>query len=447
MRRPMLALIALTALCGSLIAEPAAAQLQWQSAGVRQVSHSEPTAGPALRPKAPKVYAQGASQPAPAAPAARQAAAPAPPKPFASQAAARTAPSARVDSAVQPACGVCGCVGGCDCGPIIEEPGYPIVEPGCGVVDPGCGFADPSCGIAYGDPCGCGDVGCVGGCGAEVGCGCGDIACGGCVKSVPLMIYVPPIRELTLYGGVQAYKNALDLGRDRGNFGFHQGINVGGAMSWLGLPGVGYQVGYRATQSQLNGDATTGDSSSHTQQFLTAGLFHRKPVGLQYGVVYDLLQDERQQSVDFGQIRGLVSVTNPRGHEIGFHFARHMNSEVLGQGQTFHSVDQYLAFYRKHGARGGECRLYGGFDDDEKGIVGADFSIPLDERWSLRTGFTYLIPEDSNGGSGAADEAWNLGTTLVWHYGCRARKSYHAPFRPMFEVADNGSMIIDDRVE
>lgn len=446
MRRSMLALIALS---GSLFAEPASAQLQWQSSGVRQASHAEPAARPALQAKAPKVYAEPvASAPAPASTKVALAAAVAPPAPY-----AKTANGApRVDKAVQPACGACGCDDGCSCG-MPMDPGCGVVDPGCGfdpgcgMVDPGCGIAGPSCGLTYGEPCGCGDIGCAGACGMEVGCGCGDVACGGCVDAVPLMIYVPPIRELTLYGGVQAFKNALDLGRDRGNFGIHEGINVGGAMSWLGLPGVGYQIGYRATQSQLNGDATTADASSHTQQFFTAGLFHRKPVGLQYGVVYDLLQDERQQTMDFGQIRGLISVTNPRGHEIGFQFARHMNSETIGVNQTYSAADQYLAFYRKHGPKGGECRVYGGFDDDEKGIVGVDFALPLDNRWSLQTGFTYFIPEDAAGGAGAADEAWNIATSLVWHYGRRARSCYRGPYRPMFDVADNGSLIIDDRID
>lgn len=455
MRLLMHALVGLTA---AFAAAPALAELQWQSSGVQQVSHTAPApSAPRAKPaaKAPSVVRQAstAAKPAPV----KQAVATAP---ATRRAGAATAP--RVDMAVRTACANCGCVGGCDCGvPYYDEPGCAVADPGCGFADPGCGFVEPGCGcgvpdcgcgvepgcgLTHGAPCGCGDIGCGGTCG--IGCGdgvgCGD-ACG-----VPVVLCLPPIKELTIFGGVQAFKNPLDgANRDRGNFGFNEGFNLGGSMSWLGVPAVGYQLGYRATHNQLHGDDDSNTSDGHTQQFFTGGLFHRKPVGLQYGVVYDLLQDERQGSMDFGQIRGLISITNPCGHEIGFQFASKLNENTVMIGTlppvTYHSTNQYLFFYRKHGCQGGELRFFGGFDDDSKGILGADASIPLTDRWSLNTGFTYLIPEEDGGGLGAEEEAWNLGMNLVWHYGKRAKQCYNGQYRPMFDVADNGSMIIDDR--
>ncbi|MEN0112050.1 MAG: DUF6666 family protein, partial [Planctomycetota bacterium] len=100
--------------------------------------------------------------------------------------------------------------------------------------------------------------------------------------------------------------------------------------------------------------------------------------------------------------------------------------------------------YRKHGPMGGEVRVFGGLDDDSKGILGADGVLPLTDSWSIRTGFTYVIPEEDAGGVGAEEESWNIGTNLVWHYGKRARRCHRGPFRPLFEVADNGSLIVDD---
>lgn len=406
MRRTMLALVLLLTAAVS----PASAQLQWRSTGVQQASHAEPVA-PASRPaaKAPTVFANE--------PSAEQADV----TPAVAMGPAVSQQGPRFDAAVAPACGEGGCVDGCGCG-------VPMA------MEASCGISEPGCGLTYGEACGCGDIGCGG--------ACGD-ACG--ATAVPLMIYVPPINELTLSVGAQAFKSALDQGRDRGNFGFNQAINLAGPMSWLALPRVGYQIGYRATQSQLHGDATTGDSTSLTQQFFTAGLFHRKQVGLQYGVVYDLLRDERQRAEDFGQIRGLISVTNPRGHEIGFQFAKHLSEYQVDANTSFHAVDQFLLFYRMHGCQGGEFRAFGGFDDDDKGILGGDFSVPLTNSWALETGFTYLVPEGTTGGDGATQEAWNIGVNLVWHYGKRARNAYTAPFRPMFGVADNGSLIVDDR--
>lgn len=446
---------ALAGLLAASVATPALAQLQWQSSGVQQVSHTA-SAAPRTQPvaKAPSVVRQApvaqsnvakpnAAKTGPVQQASVQQAVASIPNPHRSGSAARP----RVDAAVQAACAHCGNVGGCDCGtPYYDEPGCAVADPGCGFADPGCGFADPGCGVAYGASCGCGGVGCAGTCG--VGCGgvvgCGD-ECG-----VPVMLCLPPIREMTLYGGVQAFKNPLDgPNRDRGNFGFNEGLNLGGSMGWLGVPAVGYQLGYRATQSQLHGDDDMNTSDGHTQQFFTGGLFHRKPVGLQYGVVYDLLEDERQGSMDFGQIRGLISITNPGGHEIGFQFASNTNENTVLNDQlgsiTYQSSNQHLLFYRMHGCQGGELRLFGGFDDDSKGIIGLETSIPLTDRWSFNSGFVYMIPEEDGAGIGAEQEAWNLGMNLVWHYGKRAKQCFHGQYRPMFEVADNGSMIIDDK--
>ena len=91
---------------------------------------------------------------------------------------------------------------------------------------------------------------------------------GGCHRrgAVPLMLYLPPVRDLTIFGGVHSFKNPLDLGRDRGNFGIHEGINVGGNMAWLPFPNLGYQIGYQAVHSQLQGDSRMGTSNSLTQR-------------------------------------------------------------------------------------------------------------------------------------------------------------------------------------
>ena len=60
-------------------------------------------------------------------------------------------------------------------------------------------------------------------------------------------------------------------------------------------------------------------------------------------------------------------------------------------------------------------------------------------------GFTYMIPDARDGEDGAGDEAWNIRLGMVWHWDCRARKPFDNPYRPLFNVADNGYMIIDSR--
>lgn len=377
--------------------------------------------------------------------------------------------------------------------------GYGCCEAGCGCPEPTCGY-DPGCGApCCGDSCYLGDPGCgvPGGpvfpLGArifgEVGCGvpCGDGCCGGCVDGacccgevcepgcgcepgccdccgdcvswpqalfgcdergcVPIL-WVPPIKEVTFFGGVHGFKGPLDGGRDGGNFGFQEGFNIGGKMAWLPWPGLGYQFGYQATQSQLSGDSNTGASGAHSQSFLTTGLFHRQPGGLQYGLVWDWLNDERHGSHNFGQVRGQIGFNHACNREWGFLFALNSRDNLMEDDADnvidYHSADQYLGYYTLYGRNGGDLRLLAGFSDDSNVIVGSDFNVPLNNRWALNGTWRYLIPEGGSNGSGADEEAWNIGMNLVWHYGCRAKTWNKRPYRPMFNVADNGSFIVVD---
>ncbi|MEX2170160.1 MAG: DUF6666 family protein [Pirellulales bacterium] len=327
----------------------------------------------------------------------------------------------------------------------------------CGCEGGGCELGNPyeiGCGCEpCGDPCGCCDA-----CGIEGGCGCGDCCCepgctqpggclGGCAERgcVPLCLYVPPVKEVTVFGGVQGFKGPLDWNRDRGNFGFHEGINVGGCMAWLPVPGLGYQLGYRSTQSQIHGDGQRESSEGHTQHFATGGLFRRACAGLQGGVVYDWLRDERVESADFSQIRGEVGLVNPRGQEIGFTFGVHLDDSDLVNERIYQSTDWYLLYYRVKCQCAGEVRAFAGLDDSDRGVLGSDFLVAINNRWSLQGGFTYYIPDDNDEGEAAEEEGWNIGLSLVWNYGCRAKSSVKGMYRPMFNVADNGTMFIDDR--
>ena len=205
----------------------------------------------------------------------------------------------------------------------------------------------------------------------------------------------------------------------------------------------------RNVQSQLNGDKDTGIDESHFQQFATAGLFHRSSDGLQFGVVWDALNDERYHSRQFHQLRSEISIMNcgctnsasPASFGTNDHRLEDENDEDI----SFEASDQYLLFYRLHGCNGGEGRIFAGFNDDSDGIVGSDMLIPIGDRFSVQSGFTYLIPNERNGTAGATQEAWNIGLGLVWHWDRQARKCFDNCYRPMFNVADNGSLIVDQR--
>lgn len=343
-----------------------------------------------------------------------------------------------------PACGIqeptCGC-GEATCG---------ICEPGCGI-EPGCGYVEPGCGVQPG-------CGFESGCGLEAGCGmescvdCGDVACGSRVNRGSdywcFPVCLPRFRDLSVWGGVHGFKGPRDApqfgGSGDGNFGFQEGLNFGGKAPLIGLlfPGLSYQAGYQAVQSHLSG-TSGGVANSREQDFVTIGFFRRVPAGLQFGAAWDYMNDNWITQGDFQQIRYEISIKSQRGREFGFTGSTHTNTTTLGS-YDFQAVDQYRLFFRcSHKAA--DLRFWGGFTNDSEGILGADCYVPFNDRWSLQTGFNYIIPDGESGVVGAREEAWNIGTNLVWHYGRGATEARTNPHRPLFNIADNGSMVIDQK--
>jgi hypothetical protein len=260
-------------------------------------------------------------------------------------------------------------------------------------------------------------------------------------------IRVPKFQELMIFGGVHGFKGPYDRQRDPGNFGFQEGFNIGAKLPFVDF---GYQVGYQAQQSQLNGDASTGVNDSFAQHFFTTGMFKRVRDGFQGGAVWDLLLDERESSVAFSQVRAEFGFVDRGCHEFGVAGAIHLNDNILlNQDQqtftAFQTADQYLLYYRMHGERGGEGRVYAGLTDDVDGIIGADFAIPLTDSIGLVPAFTYMIPDSNHAGPASSEEAWNVSIAMVWHWRKHARSCHSSPYRPLLNVADNGYMIIDNR--
>ena len=346
------------------------------------------------------------------------------------------------------------CPGDCTC-----DASCGITDPSCGIMDSGYGMAGPGCGCPEA-VCGCPEpyCGCPGAsCGIiEPGCGCADpncgggVGCGSCVgRPGPdywcFPVCLPRFKDFSAWGGVQGFRGPRDFipaGQSNSNFGFHEGFNLSGRAPLLGLlfPQLSSQMGYQAVQSRLHGTLTSAEDRS--QQFVTAGIFRRVNTGLQFGVVWDLLSDDLGTNIDLQQIRSEFSLKSPRGHEIGFWSAASTNSSMSG-GVTYETVNQYAAFYRRNFGNSCEARFWGGGTDDSEAIVGAEFSAPLSDRWSVRSAFNYLITDNANGPAAVQEESWNIGISMVWHLGRNARSGCRSPFRPLFSVADNGWMFVD----
>lgn len=253
-------------------------------------------------------------------------------------------------------------------------------------------------------------------------------------------------KEASLFAGTQAFKGPLDLGIN-GNFGFNEGFNLGGALVPFPRYGVGYQVGARWTQSDLSGSPF--GSAAREQVFVTAGLFHRayRGCGLQWGIAYDWLTDNYFAKSTIAQLRTEVSFLNARGHELGFlgNFGVKNDQVALAPGINLPVVpaDMYTMFYRHTTRYGGQGRLWGGFTAQNLPIFGADFRVPMSNRCDLVGGFNYIMPDAGQNNGGVQDESWGLGMNIVFYFG-RPREGIHnTPFRPLFNVADNGTMMLE----
>ncbi len=278
--------------------------------------------------------------------------------------------------------------------------------------------------------------------------GCSDGSCGACdvcnacdpCDSCPDWY---PGKDLTLSAGVHGFKNSVDAGQNS-NFGFQEAVNW--SSPFWNAAGIGFQLGFQAVQSDFHESAFFTDDRS--QYFLTTGLFRRQLCdrGWQWGVVYDQLFDEFADEFDVSQVRGELSYLF-RGHELGVWFASNVGDDQPGEESTsgvlsYETVDLYAFFYRRRLMHGGEGRLWGGFTGDSDTIFGGDLRVPLACDWDVVAAFNYLAPQDDQTADGQFAEAWNLGINLVW-YVCPegAFKAGGSRYRPLFNVADNGTLI------
>lgn len=280
------------------------------------------------------------------------------------------------------------------------------------------------------------------------------------VHAAPMFLPVFKIdwRQFEFFLGTQAFSGPMNFAGNgatalendgTASFGIQEGFNYA-APSYIFGRALSWQLGLRALQSNASGAEFTSDSRS--QVFLTAGLFRRVDYGFQGGVVVDYMNDDWYYSVDMLQIRGQLSwMLDPR-HEFGYGF---MSSQDGGNSTgtirlddgtnatvnvNFEPLDQHRFFYRWHFRGTGTFELFAGFTGEKDGLLGLSTEIPLIDGLGLRTGFTYLNPDIAAGEVDNQEESWNMGLSFVWYpCGSKARRSYD---RPMFDVADNGLMLI-----
>jgi hypothetical protein len=252
-------------------------------------------------------------------------------------------------------------------------------------------------------------------------------------------------KHFQFFSGAHGFKNPGNRGSES-SFGFHQGINFSANVPHCRE--LSFQVGAQVTESNLNSSIFTDDN--RIQLFATGGVFRRVDCGFQGGAVIDYLHDEWDYEVDLVQLRAEISYIhpNPLRHELGF-FAAVNTREKLVEDPflgpvAVNTTDLFAFFYRCRfpGIPGSESRFFGGFSADSDGLVGGDYLMPVSANLAFQFDYAYLIPADEL--RTGIDESWNISFNIVWYPGC----GFTAPnnyCRPLFNVANNGSMMLNDR--
>jgi len=282
-----------------------------------------------------------------------------------------------------------------------------------------------------------------GACAGNCATPCGDACCSPCCPDPCYAAW----ENLQVFGGVQGFKSPVDQGVN-GNFGFHEGVNWGGALFEYG--GIGGQLGVQVAQSDLAESFVYEDN--RIQFFFTTGLFHR-PMnnhGWQGGVVWDWLHDDYYAQMDVSQLRAELSWVSCGHHEIGFWSAIGTTSDKQfssfnDEDVSWQPIDMYALFYRRYFANGSIGRFSGGFTGDGQGLLGADLLAPLTAKLALVANANYILGRNDPAPEEALTESWGLTISLVWFPGYKTPCSSRNPYRPIFGVADNTTMMLNYR--
>jgi hypothetical protein len=251
-------------------------------------------------------------------------------------------------------------------------------------------------------------------------------------------------------GGDFLQTMAVPEGESAGNFGLQGAFNFGSQLPSVFSGELGAQFGVRFTHTNLDGSRVADDHRS--QLFLTTGLYRRVDCGLQGGLVIDYLHEDWLYQADLLQLRGELSWLLATFQDFGFRFTDSCQTDsttaVTRHGSTsirLAARNTYRFFYRHPiGERGGGTAEWQvGFSENSQALLGLQLQTPLAGEVGLQTVANYLIP-DSSRSVAYREEGWNLGIAMVWTPGRRfgAGRDY---YRPLFDVADNGSLFITGR--
>ncbi len=182
-------------------------------------------------------------------------------------------------------------------------------------------------------------------------------------------------------------------------------------------------------------------------------MFRRVDFGLQGGVVFDLLREDTYFQTQLTQLRGNLSFAFLNQSEIGFEFARHLDSQVerewiRGATATTALESEIVAtdtnrFYWST-LLPAQPRIRTdvglGFASGQRFLVDGSLTMPLSRIAGFRTHLTYLHPQGDPDAYLRESYALSLELVLVPFRSTNRRYD-----RSFFSVADNGSFLTERR--
>lgn len=256
--------------------------------------------------------------------------------------------------------------------------------------------------------------------------------------------------NLSVSLGATGFKNQTDLGRNA-NFGFLEGFNVSYPLTPHAT--VCGQFGFKAIQSNLTGSPE--GRNNRAQYFITAGVFRRSQVWpIQGGIAYDWYQDNYAGNVKLEQLRAEVSYrTRTQRYEYGFAGAFgttktsnrwtgiHFPASPDAQTPYLAAACHYSVFARKNLMCGGTGQFNLGATEYGDVLFGGKFEMPFNDKLEMKTGFQMMIPTEGNARGGQEKESWSIGVEFVYRFRGGGLSKLYNPFRPLFDVADNSTLL------
>jgi hypothetical protein len=264
------------------------------------------------------------------------------------------------------------------------------------------------------------------------------------------------VDNLTFFGGVDGSR--AETTGDNGNFGFYEGLNWAAPAYQSGYFSV--QAGFQAIQSNINGfDKFKYDEpnnkKSGNQIFATVGVFKRLTTRpYQGGAVIDYSYDDFLGKVNLAQLRYELSARTFTNLEYGLigtvgiaddsNWGTNMRGDMFfdtfEEKYSFKSQTTYQLFLRKYTAIGNSVEARLGATSYGDIIFSGNAVFPLTDRFSLNGGFAMLAPKSRPEGLERwRRETWNVSVGAVFYFRGGAMTKIGNPYRPMFDVAGNGS--------